>query len=85
VVYLQANNKEERMFEIIMLFAFLFASISQLFPDRPAKSKKSRIKRKGHNKEKEKAGFLQQPSQKSLRASTLLKTKSLCCRYVRAA
>jgi hypothetical protein len=69
------------MFEIIMLFAFLYAAACQLFPERPTTTRASHHE-KGQQ-DKEDAGLLQRPEQKDRTTST--KSKSRCHRYAHAA
>jgi hypothetical protein len=49
---LNTFSKEENMFEIIMLFAFLYAATCQLFPERPAATSLPSKKRSQPGKKK---------------------------------
>jgi hypothetical protein len=72
------------MFEIIMLFAFLYAATCQMFPERPA-PKRSPLSNKSLSSKKEN-GSLRKPTQKHRAAQKLsVKSKSRNHNYAHAA
>jgi hypothetical protein len=72
------------MFEIIMLFAFLYAATSQLFPERPTITR-APLDKKGR-RDRESDGMPQRRAQKGRTvAGPSSKPQSRCHSYVRAA